>query len=269
VGIVRTVEWKLTCSPSEADTRFRQAFSRLDLNPEGPPGSIRGAAKRAIVKNRWAAEVSVDLTSVDGGTAAVCRVDMAGNKHFDVLGDIAEAVGDDIYDDRGATDAVQRLGKAARIFGRKEVRHVRNLLHSREGVIELGQGRYGDKQGLVVLTSERLFFFEKSLGSETVEEFGIGAISSIAVSKKMTGETLTIYASGNTAEVKSMMHGLGDAVARAFRNLKQLAGEAREKPAGSGEDAITQLERLAALRDKGILSADEFEVKKADLLGRM
>lgn len=45
VGIVRTVEWKLTCSPAEADARFRQAFAHLNLNPEGPPGSIHGALR--------------------------------------------------------------------------------------------------------------------------------------------------------------------------------------------------------------------------------
>lgn len=100
MGILRTVEWKLTCPPAEADARFRQAFARLNLNPEGPPGTIRGSAKRAIMKNRWAAEVSVDLSPSEGGTAAVCRVDMAGTKHFELLGEIAEAVGDDVYDDR-------------------------------------------------------------------------------------------------------------------------------------------------------------------------
>jgi hypothetical protein len=36
---------------------------------------------------------------------------------------------------------------------------------------ELGQGVYDNKQGLVVLTTERMFFFEKSMGSQTVEEF--------------------------------------------------------------------------------------------------
>ena len=34
-------------------------------------------------------------------------------------------------------------------------------------------------------------------------------------------------------------------------------------------DPIEQLERLAALRDKGVLSGEEFEAKKAELLNRM
>src|SRR5687768_4868362 len=106
MGIVRTVEWKLTCSTAEADTRFRNAFTALDLEPTGPPGSITGKAKRSILKNRWAAEISADLTAVTGGTAAVCRVDMAGTKHFEILGELAENVGEEVLDDRGVGEAV-------------------------------------------------------------------------------------------------------------------------------------------------------------------
>jgi hypothetical protein len=42
VGIVRVVEWKLTCSVREADGRLRQAFATIDLTPVGSPGSVNG-----------------------------------------------------------------------------------------------------------------------------------------------------------------------------------------------------------------------------------
>ena len=38
-------------------------------------------------------------------------------------------------------------------------------------------------------------------------------------------------------------------------------------PPAPEEDPITQLERLAALRDQGILTEEEFTAKKAQLLG--
>ena len=103
-----------------------------------------------------------------------------------------------------------------------------------------------------------------------MEEFGIGSISSLSVSKKLTGETLQVHASGNAEEIKSMMHGQADAVARAFRSLKQLGSGGHGSVASSGaNDPIEQLERLAALRDKGVLSSEEFEAQKAELLNRM
>ncbi|MEO7336176.1 MAG: SHOCT domain-containing protein [Caldimonas sp.] len=40
-------------------------------------------------------------------------------------------------------------------------------------------------------------------------------------------------------------------------------------PSPSGDDPISTIERLAALRDKGVLTADEFEQKKKELLGRL
>jgi len=45
-------------------------------------------------------------------------------------------------------------------------------------------------------------------------------------------------------------------------------GEAAPESDGSS-DAIDQLERLGKLRDSGVITSDEFEVKKAELLGRL
>lgn len=272
MGIVRTVEWKLVTTPEETDQRIRTAFERLDLEPAGPTGEITGSAKRSFRKNRWAAEVSATINALPPGSMAVCRVDMAGNKHFALLSELAEQVGDDAFDDQGASAAIERLGKASKLFGRKEVRHLRNILRASETVLELGQGQYEAKQGLVVLTNERLFFFEKSLGSETIEEFPLAVISSLSINKKMTGETLKIFSSGNQSEIKSMMHGQGDALIRAF-NLAKTADAAPAAldtaPSVHGDDPYTQIERLGDLRDKGLLSVEEFEAKKAEILGRM
>jgi hypothetical protein len=144
---------------------------------------------------------------------------MAGNKHFDLLDELADAVGADVLDDQGLDKAVGRLSKASRLFGRKEIRHVRYLLRADELVEELGQGQYTGKQGLVVLTNSRLFFLEKSLGSETVEAFPIAAISSMS----------------------------------AFWRVKQTADGAGATPPAA----------------PGILSSEEFETKKIDLLRRI
>jgi hypothetical protein len=119
-------------------------------------------ARRSLRKNRWAAEINIDLEPLNGGTLAVTRVDMLGNKHYALLSEIVENAGDDLFEDQGVTDAVERLGKMGRLFGRKEVRHLHHLLRATERVIILGQGQYEKKQGLIVLANERLFFFEKS-----------------------------------------------------------------------------------------------------------
>jgi len=271
MGIVRTVEWKLTSPPEESDRRLREALSKLDMNPEGEPGHIRAKSGRSIRKNRWAAEVGIEFEAVNGATVAVARVDMVGNKHYALLDEIAENAGDDLFDDRGSTDAIARLGKMGRTFGRKEVRHLQHLLHGTEHVLILGQGQYEKKQGLVVLTNQRLFFFEKSmLGQETIEEFSLKAITSLETGKKMGGERLVIHASGNSNEIKGMFHGQADEIARQFRRLKsEQEAPLPAAPAQPVDDPLAQLERLAKLRDQGIISAEEFDQKKAELMERI
>ena len=197
---------------------------------------------------------------------------MAGHKHYALLSEVADAVGDDAFDDQGVAGAVERLGKWSRLFGRTEVRHMHNVLRVSETVLELGQGQYDSKQGLVVLTNERMFFFEKSLGSETVEEFPLAVINSLSINKKMTGETVKIFSSGNQSEIKSMMHGQGDALVRAYYTAKK--GPVSPKappgaPASAAPDPFAQIERLGELKGNGLLSDAEFEAKKAEVLGRM
>jgi len=265
------VEWKLTSSPDEADRRLRDALAKLDMKPEGEPGHIEAKSGRSLLKNRWAAEIGIDLEPVDSGSLAVTRVDMLGTKHYALLSEIVENAGDDLFDDRGTTDAVARLGKMGRVFGRKEVRHLHHLLRGTERVIILGQGQYGKKQGLIVLSNERLFFFEKSLlGQETVEEFSLKSITSLEIGKKMTGERLVVHVSGNRSEIKGMLHGQADEIVRRFRTLKaEQEAPATVVPAASADNPLAQLEKLATLRDRGIISAEEFDQKKAELMERI
>lgn len=268
MAIVRTVEWSLKLPPEEATRRLSDALSASGLEPVIDNGSIRAKSKRAMMKNRWAAELSIDLTPLGTGTCATCRVDAAGTKHFDILDELAEAVGDDAFDDGGVGQAIERLGKMGRVFGRKEVRHLRHLTRASEQVLAIGQGVYDKKMGLAVLSDQRLFFFEKSLGSESLEEFPLGSISSIVVRKKMTGERLVIHASGNQAEIEQMKHGQADDLARAFRTAKSQPSSS-PAVAGAEPDVLDQIRKLGELRDAGVLTSEEFDTKKAALLDRL
>lgn len=260
----------MSLPPEEADRRLREAVASAGLQPQGDLGAIRAKSARSLMRNRWAAEVSIDLAQLGPGTCATCQVDMLGNKHFDVLNEIAEAVGDDAFDDRGIPQAIERLGKAGGVFGRKEIRHLRHLIRASENVAALGQGLYNQKFGIVVLTDQRLFFFEKSLGSESLEEFALASISSMEVGKKLGGERLVIHASGNKAEITQMKPGQGDEIARQFRAVKQRGATPVPTAAPTEQaDVLDQIRKLGELRDTGLLTADEFEAKKTALLDRL
>ena len=118
---------------------------------------------------------------------------------------------------------------------------------------------------------ERIIIFERSMmGSESAQEFALPAIQALSVTKKMTGERIEVAHSGTKAEITNMQHGQADSITRAFHQLRR---EMQTTPAthtvAPPPDPMEQLQKLAQLRDQGILTADEFEAKKAEILKRM
>jgi uncharacterized membrane protein YdbT with pleckstrin-like domain len=54
-----------------------------------------------------------------------------------------------------------------------------------------------------------------------------------------------------------------------FDTLARMTAQQLREPPGDDEDVPTALDRLASLRDRGVISEDEFEAKKAELLARL
>jgi hypothetical protein len=257
--------------PEEAERRLRAAFENLDLNPQASPGHIEGHSKTKLLKNRWSANAIADITPFGAsGSFVALRIEMpAGTKHYAVASDIANAVGEDAFDDRGLAAARERLSRVSKVGGWLELRHVRNYLTATETVLEIGQGTWQRDAGLLVLTDERLFFFDKTLTGATIEEFPLPAITSVAAQKKLTGESLAITVAGNTSVITGMMHGQADALARSFRQAKAniAAAGPRETIIQEAHSDADELAKLANLRDRGILTDEEFAAKKAQILG--
>ena len=53
------------------------------------------------MRNRWAAEVAIDIVPTPSGCYATVRVDTFGNKHFEIVDEIAETLGEALIDDLG------------------------------------------------------------------------------------------------------------------------------------------------------------------------
>jgi hypothetical protein len=74
---------------------------------------------------------------------------------------------------------------------------------------------------------------------------------------------------GNVSTITQMMHGQGDALSRAFRQAKAAsASPVVQAPTviATSSDA-DELAKLADLRDRGVLTDEEFQAKKAQILG--
>lgn len=168
----------------------------------------------------------------------------------------------------------------SRVGAGREMKRLTNYLWEGETVHLMAAGRYGGGMGLVALTDLRLLFVMDGMTRQTIEDFPMEKISSVQWSAGMVQGTLTIFASGNKADIDQVQKKDGKQIADTIR--ARLAGSARRPepqpaapprpmapPAAPSPDVYEQLRKLGELRDLGIVTPEEFEQKKRELLARI
>ncbi|TDV53938.1 putative oligomerization/nucleic acid binding protein [Actinophytocola oryzae] len=178
-------------------------------------------------------------------------------------------------DIQAAKDKMQtRLGAG------REMKRLTNHLWEHESVHLMAAGRYGGGTGLVVLTDRRLLFVMDGMTRKTIEDFPMDKISSVQWSSGMVLGTLAIFASGNKADIDQMNKKDGKQIADAVRarlarpapapiQPAPMIHHAPPVPAANAPDVYEQLRKLGELRDLGVVTSDEFEAKKHELLSRI
>lgn len=128
------------------------------------------------------------------------------------------------------------------------------------------------RTGILLATPRRLVFYAKKVGGFDLESFPYQNISSFEQGKNMMGHRVSFFASGNKVQVKWIKD--GDGLAKLVEHIRGRMG----KPASPTPLATTdppavnpmeQLRQLGELRDAGVLTPEEFEAKKAELLNRI
>lgn len=157
---------------------------------------------------------------------------------------------------------------------RKELRKLTELLGEDEEVLNLARGQYDGKTGLVVVTDRRVLFTEQGLMRARLEDFPYDKVSSVQTGSGVVGGALTIFVSGNKAEIKDVYpkqraREIGDYIRDRIGSSAKPAATAAMPPAGATDNPMQQLKQLGELRDAGLLTPEEFETKKAELLARM
>ena len=135
------------------------------------------------------------------------------------------------------------------------VARMQSSLTDTETVLRMMDGRYAGGMGLLVLTSERLLFRSRrdSRSSFSVPLREVVAIE--ASTHKVTG-TVIIFTSDGRLTIDQILGTQGEMLADDAREA--IHGESR-----SGRDPLEVLAELRALRDSGVISAAEFEIRKS------
>ncbi|MCX6325063.1 MAG: PH domain-containing protein [Bacteroidia bacterium] len=124
------------------------------------------------------------------------------------------------------------------------------------------------RDGIFVATEKRVIFYAKKLMGYDLESFPLRNISSVERSKGLMGHKVTIIVSGNEATLKWINQG---EVSSFIEYLNDRIGnrEPTSKNFPDKSDIPDQTEKLSILKNKGILTEDEFTKKKNELLSRL
>jgi hypothetical protein len=170
---------------------------------------------------------------------------------------------------------------------KREIRKLVEYLWEDETVRHMVSGTYGSGTGLAVLTDRRLMFVKDGWVGKTTEDFPLDKISSVQWNSGIMFGKLTVFASGNKAEIINVGKQAGKAIADTVRErlasgpayppqppaeqaAPAPATAAPAAPAGmSRDEAFSALRQLGELRDAGIVTPEEFEAKKKELLDRI
>jgi len=155
---------------------------------------------------------------------------------------------------------------------RKELKNLPSLLHENEQVLNLAAGEYDGHQGLLAVTDGRLLFFEKGMVRSRQEDFPYSKISSIQTSTGMLFGELVIFVSGNKAKLKQVVPKerateIGDYIRARIHDGPPAAAAQAAVPAPAGP--ADRLRSLQSMRDQGLISEEEFEAKRQQILAEL
>ena len=153
----------------------------------------------------------------------------------------------------------------------KEMKELPKILWEDEKVEKVIQGFHEKGSGILAATNKRLIFVDKGYtGRLRVRDFPYDKVTSIQYNTGFVMGGITIYSSGNKSEITNISKAVVGSFAeyvRARITAVTKHASAPVTPSTPQEDMISKLERLGALKDKGLISDQEFQEQKAKLLG--
>lgn len=163
------------------------------------------------------------------------------------------------------------LRNSSLFLGRKEINELPQILADGEKITNIIQGTYNNGQGILVSTIRRLVFIDKGLiYGLKVEDFPLDKISSIQYETGLLLAKVKIHTSGNVAIIDNVEKTSARQFAEFVRNYVSQPKEKTVVIQNNSEPSILdQIEKLATLKQNGILSEEEFAEHKKKLLEKL
>ena len=158
---------------------------------------------------------------------------------------------------------------------RKELKTLIEVLQPDEDLIAMAAGEYEGKQGLVVASNTRLFFYQRGMTGGKQEDFLYPKISSVQNDSGMMTGKLKIVTTGAAAEIKiydkKRAQELGDLVRSKLQESHAAPPPLSAAPSTPVESTslVERLARLDGLRDAGVITQAEFDERRAAIIAEL
>lgn len=168
---------------------------------------------------------------------------------------------------------IAALGEVDLFGTAKEVTHLPEILHDDETIKYLTSGLMDGTTWLIVCTQKRILLLDHGfLFGFKQSEMNLENINSISYQTGLLFGAIEIWHGGARMLIencdKKTVKPFTDAVNAAIQAIKKGQGNTPQNPVtSSSDDVVSQLERLASLMEKGILTQEEFQAQKKKLLG--
>ena len=164
----------------------------------------------------------------------------------------------------------QELNLADDFIVRREMKVLPQILWEDEVLEQAIKGMYENRNGVLCATNKRLVFVEKGLLTRLrVEDFPYDRITSIQYQTGLIFGSIRIFVAGNTAELSMIPKHMTKPFAEYVRaRITTTSGHAalEQKTTDSSIQKVDALERLAKLKDQGMLTEEEFQAQKKVIL---
>ncbi|RPE03098.1 hypothetical protein BBB56_06790 [Candidatus Pantoea deserta] len=136
----------------------------------------------------------------------------------------------------------------------------------------MGSGKDRQYNGVLIVTDVRVAFYRKGFLGEVLENIPLKAITAIERKSMLGHRSVRIHTSHDALEFKTFSKEGETALINAIeagRGLQKSSSEGEKVVAVEKNDPFEQLKKLSELKEAGILSEEEFMVKKQEIMQKI
>jgi hypothetical protein len=131
----------------------------------------------------------------------------------------------------------------------------------------MGSGKNTQHNGTLVVTDQRVAFIRKGLFGDVFQSIPLSKVTSVERRTNLGICSIVAHTSHDDLAFKTFDRASFDAAAVAIESGRDGGGSTAQAPAAAvGADPVQRLQQLQRMLDSGLLSQDEYNDKKAEIL---